>query len=269
MRLDCPSCAASFNVSPAALEPNGRTVRCAQCKTTWYAPAPRHALAMAEAEAEISSAPIPEVSARDREDRAARAAVPVVPDPVDWEDAELAEIKSPPLAPGAEPGMRKRARATPPRPRAKSRHGHSPMAALALILAATIVLGLIARQSIVRAAPETASLFAAAGFPVNLRGLEFRNVTVVSEMQDGVAVLAVSGEVESVAAGAIELPRVRLSVIGEGGNEIYAWTALLPRSIIYPRERVQFKSRLASPPPAGKELMVRFLTRGDLMAGIR
>lgn len=225
-------------------------------------------MAMAEAGA-APAAPVPQVSALDREDRAARAALPVVPDTVEWEDAELAETESPPLAPGAETAPRKQPRAISPRPAVKRRHGAPPMAAVTMLLVAVLVLGLAARQQIVRAAPETAPLFAAIGFPVNLRGLEFRNIKVVNEMQDGVAVLAVSGEVESVANGAIELPRVRLSVMGDNGVEIYSWTALLPRSIIYPRERVQFKSRLASPPPAGKELMVRFLTRGDLMAGIR
>ena len=37
MLLVCPSCATSYMIDPAALGAGGRTVRCARCKTTWFA----------------------------------------------------------------------------------------------------------------------------------------------------------------------------------------------------------------------------------------
>lgn len=257
MRLDCPTCSASFEVNPAALEPSGRTVRCAECKVTWFAVAPSFAIA-GEAN-EPAAAPIPQVTADDRADHEALAA-----------DVKIIEAESPPLAVAepevvATPKRKTVSRATSPA-RARRRF---PLGLAAAVLAVILVFGVMSRQAIVRAAPETANLYAAIGFPVNLRGLDFRNVQTRQEIQDGVAVLVIEGEVENVVNRAVELPRVRLAVIGDNGAEIYSWTALLPRSILYPRERVPFRSRLASPPAAGKEIVVRFLTRGDLTAAIR
>lgn len=269
MRLDCPSCASAFEVNPSALEPNGRTVRCAQCRTTWYVPAPRHSLVMADgSDAESSAAPVPEISTEDRLNHEVSAAEEPKPKIVKWEDAEVVVANGPSISPG------RPAQARSPRRIASVSSGSgklriSPLAACALLLAITLTLGIAARQSVVRAAPETASLFAAIGLPVNLRGLEFQNVKTMREIQDGISVLAIEGEVENISTRAVELPRVRLSVLSENGAEIYSWTALLPRSILYPRERVPFRSRLASPPAAGTEIMVRFLNRADLTAGLR
>jgi predicted Zn finger-like uncharacterized protein len=260
MRLDCPSCSASFEVNPTALEPNGRTVRCAECKTTWFVPAPRFALAGDMPEEMPAPVPVPEVTAEDRADHQALAA-----------EVKIVEAESPPLAveePEALPPPPQRktvARAVSPT-RARRQ---SPLGLAAIALAVILVFGVVNRQAIVRAAPEMAKLYAAIGFPVNLRGLEFQNVQTRQEIQDGVTVLVIEGEVGNVVSRAVELPRVRLAVIGENGAELYSWTALLPRSILYPHERVPFRSRLASPPAAGKEIVIRFLTRGDLTAAIR
>ncbi|MGE0604132.1 MAG: MJ0042-type zinc finger domain-containing protein [Xanthobacteraceae bacterium] len=269
MRLVCPSCAAGFEVNPSALEPNGRTVRCAACKTTWFAKAP--SLVLAEAKPE-PAAPMPWVSEEDRADHHARAAVAERNAAAISDDAELAQIEhSPSISPGAEEEAPRPKRKTviSGRSTAKAHARRMPLGSVAILLAAVLLLGLAGRQSVVRAAPELASLYATIGLPVNLRGLEFQNIRTKQEIQDGVTVLAIEGEVENIAQGAVELPRVRLAVLGDNGVELYSWTALLPRSILYPHERVPFKSRLASPPAASKEIMVRFLTRRDLMASTR
>ncbi|MBY0530892.1 MAG: zinc-ribbon domain-containing protein [Xanthobacteraceae bacterium] len=272
MRIECPSCAAGFDVSPSALEPNGRTVRCASCKTTWFAAAPSLVLADGAIEQVPPPAPTPTVSAEDRADHEALAAT-VKKDEV--EDAEIVAVEeAPPVSPAEEmipppPPAPKRKTVSAFAPVRQKRRSVVPLGFVAALLFGVIAVGIMSRQSIVRAAPELASLYAAVGLPVNLRGLEFQNIRTRQEIQDGIAVLAIEGEVENVANRAVELPRVRLAVLGENGIEIYSWTALLPRSILYPHERVPFKSRLASPPAQGKEIMVRFLTRADLTASIR
>jgi predicted Zn finger-like uncharacterized protein len=269
MRIECPSCAAGFEVSPSALEPSGRTVRCAACKTTWFASAP--ALVLADGAIEIPApAPAPVVSVEDREDHEALAAVGKK---IEAEDAEIVTVEDAPSLAMAEEvpplPMPKRKTVAQFVPMAQKRERRFPLGLVAILLISVLTFGIVSRQSLVRAAPELATLYTAIGLPVNLRGLEFQNIRTKQEIQDGITVLAIEGEVENVANRAVELPRVRLSVLGENGIEIYSWTALLPRSILYPHERVPFKSRLASPPAAGKEIMVRFLTRGDLTASIR
>lgn len=265
MRIECPSCAAGFEVSPSALEPSGRTVRCAACKTTWFAPAP--SLVLADGAIEAATAPAPQISEEDRVQHAALATggVETSGPVVTIEDAPA--ISPAEEMPPAPPPQRKTvARYVPA---ASKRKKSFPLGALAAVLAIVVSFGIVSRESFVRAAPELATLYAAVGLPVNLRGLEFQSIRTRQEIQDGITVLAIEGEIGNVANRAVELPRVRLSVLGEKGVEIYSWTALLPKSVLYPHESVPFKSRLASPPAEGREIMVRFLTRADLTASVR
>ena len=51
------------------------------------------------------------------------------------------------------------------------------------------------------------------------------------------------------------------------GAEIYAWNAVLEQPVLKPGEKAWFKSRLASPPPEGRNIDVRFFNRRDITAG--
>jgi predicted Zn finger-like uncharacterized protein len=275
MRLDCPSCAAGFEIDPAVLGLKGRTVRCASCKTKWFASAPEPALAESANAwtAETPPMPVPAVTAEDRADHEVLNASRIETGEPDIAAEDIAVVENAPaIAPEAEeepaPAVIRRKLVSPP-PAKASRPRRIPLAFVAAVLFCALGMAVMGRHAVVRAAPEMASLYAAIGFPVNLRGLEFQNIRTRQEIQDGITVLSIEGDVENVVSRAVELPRVRLAVIGDNGNEIYSWTALLPRSILYPHERVPFKSRLASPPAEGKEIMVRFLTRGDLTAQTR
>jgi hypothetical protein len=62
----------------------------------------------------------------------------------------------------------------------------------------------------------------------------------------------------------VELPRLRFSVRDAQGTEIYAWNAVLEQPVLKPGERAYFKSRLASPPPEGRNIDVRFFNKRDL-----
>src|ERR1700674_3678214 len=64
-----------------------------------------------------------------------------------------------------------------------------PAAILTLLAAASVVIA--GRSEIVRQAPQTASLYAAIGLPVNLRGLDFDDVKTARENQEGVNVLVI------------------------------------------------------------------------------
>ena len=148
------------------------------------------------------------------------------------------------------------------RVRANSGSGGRASALVAAIAAVVTIVG--PRESIVRLMPDLAGGYAAIGLPVNLRGLEFRGVRTTQEVQDGIPVLVIEGEVVNVTKHSVEVPRVRIAVLGPGKQELYCWTTLLQRSVLSDNEKVSFRSRLASPPPNGQEVLVRFLTRGDL-----
>src|SRR5262245_12322819 len=57
MLIVCPNCSTSYAIEPGSLGSEGRTVRCARCKTTWFADASAAEVpAVAEAASEASDA---------------------------------------------------------------------------------------------------------------------------------------------------------------------------------------------------------------------
>ncbi len=200
------------------------------------------------------------------------------PDPASAPDRPV--VDSPPLAPiepataaspqgggeDIETVAARRAEADARRLRNRLRPPGLPTAIVAL---AILDVGLIGwRADVVRWAPQMAPLYAAAGLPVNVRGLVFTDVTAEMQTQDGVAVLLVQGTIASTAMHNVEVPRLRFALRNESGNEIYMWTALANRSLLAPGSTLAFQSRLASPSPETRDVLVRFFNRSDLRAGI-
>jgi predicted Zn finger-like uncharacterized protein len=150
--------------------------------------------------------------------------------------------------------------------RKKSRRS-SRWTAIILVLLAFNVALIGARNEIVRYLPQTASLFSAIGLPVNLRHLKFENVHIAKQIQAGVTMLVIEGSIVSTASKPIEVPRLRFATRNASGREIYTWTALPSRSILGPGESLKFSSRLAAPPAGAHDVVVRFFTANDAMAG--
>jgi predicted Zn finger-like uncharacterized protein len=140
-----------------------------------------------------------------------------------------------------------------------------------------VILGLIAvlaglvgwRKTVVKHAPQTASLYAMIGLPVNLRGLAFDSVKTSRDTHDGIPVLVVEGTIGSKSQTAVDVPRLRFAVRNAAGLELYSWTAMPSRTSLGPGEQLPFKSRLASPPADAQDVTVRFFNRHDVLAGVR
>ena len=141
--------------------------------------------------------------------------------------------------------------------------------AIILVLVAFNVALLGARKDVVRYLPQTASLFAAIGLPVNLRNLKFENVRISKETQDGINNLIVEGAIVSEAGKPVEVPRLRFAARNSTGQEVYTWTMPPPRSILGPGERLEFRSQIPAPPADASDVMVRFLIAQDVAAGVK
>jgi predicted Zn finger-like uncharacterized protein len=141
--------------------------------------------------------------------------------------------------------------------------------AVILLLVAFNVTLVGARNEVVRYLPQTASLFAAIGLPVNLRHLKFEDVKISKQAEDGVNILIVQGAIVSTASKPTEVPRLRFSARNATGQEVYTWTALPSRSILGPGERLEFSSRLASPPADANDVLVRFFNAQDAATGTK
>jgi hypothetical protein len=142
-----------------------------------------------------------------------------------------------------------------------------PTLAVALFALDASLIG--RRADVVRLAPQTASLFAAIGLPVNLRGLSFENVGTAKDTHDGVPVLLVEGTIVAKAGKAVEVPRLRFAVRNDKAQEIYTWTVAPARSVLGAGEMQTFRSRLVSPPADSHDVVVRFTHRHDVIAGAK
>jgi predicted Zn finger-like uncharacterized protein len=292
MQIHCPTCATSYMIAPASLGAAGRTVRCSRCSTTWFAAAPAAAVAPPAAVAETiaepagtqaAAAPAPSHATRDfgPEPEAPVGEVPQAETAAAAETAPTIVVDAPPLVPpaGHEPlpgdaaaaaaaaeaadiesfaARRERLQA-----RRRSRQRTSRWAALFLLLFAGNVALIGARQEVVRYLPQTASLFSAIGLPVNLRQLNFENVRIARESEDGKPVLVVDGTIASASAKPVEVPRLRFAARNPAGQEIYSWTMQPERKVLLPDETMTFRSRLVSPPKDVRDVMVRFFTAAD------
>ena len=129
-------------------------------------------------------------------------------------------------------------------------------AVVAILMGVSALIAL--REKIVDVAPPAAKVFAAIGLPVNLAGLELREVHSHIEMDGARKVLAVEGEIANMRRESRPVPPVALIVRGEDGQAKYAWTTRAAKSRLEPGETIAFRARLASPPESGADVLVRF-----------
>ncbi len=287
MHIICPHCTTSYAIDLATLGVAGRTVRCSRCKEVWLA-RPEDATelaaavpAMAEAGQQAADTDAAaEWEALAREDDSQET--PVVDSPsisADWPaegEASPADADWPSIA---QHDMEDAETAHPQhrswfrklfRPSALLRAPAKPSVSLSTACAAmgALVLALVIwRVDVVRLLPQTADFYKMVGLEVNLRGLMFKDVKITSEIVDGKPVLVIEGVITGEARKPVELPRLRFSVRDAQGAEIYAWNAVLEQPLLKPGERAWFKSRLASPPPEGRNIDVSFFNKRDLAGG--
>jgi predicted Zn finger-like uncharacterized protein len=282
MLIACPNCSTSYMIDPASLGEAGRTVRCARCRTTWFASKPEMADVASDAADDDAQASIgvirPDSRARGDDgdtvpDTLAEQARDASPPDRDEgvPQAPVTIMDAPPIAPAdssATPeadevenfaARRKRLQARRNKERRSSR-----WTALILVLFAFNVALVGARSEVVRFFPQTASLFAAVGLPVNLRHLKFENMRISKETQEGLSALVIEGTIVSVSSRPTEVPRLRFAARDASGQEVYTWNALPGRSVLGPGEKLDFRSRFVSPPPNATDVMVRFFTPEDL-----
>lgn len=257
MLITCPSCASEYVIDPAHLRPNGRTVRCASCRTTFFAEAEP------ETDELIYDMPEEDAAAGDLGQSDVDAAFAAMETDADDDAADGA---APDLVVDAQS---RRARPSPAvAAKALKARGAGVLAGLAgrmraapllaLVAAAAIAYGLLARESVVRAAPEMARVYALMGLEVNLRGLAIERVVSTRFEEDGARVLEVEGVVANVAGETRQVPPLSLALWDETETALYSWTIDPPRGDLAPGESAPFRARLVAPPAEARQVLVRF-----------
>ena len=292
MLIVCPTCETSYQVQAASLGAAGRSVRCASCKNTWFATAESMVAEAAMLPVPVGATPFERASAADNFPSIENnfPADGVLPPENSASDTTPAVIDAPPLVPQdpftapPEPEVHKFDPGVPDQTETvaarRARHAEverktkrSPLQRLLslpmliVVMLAIVLSALNWRVQVVRQFPQTASLYAAIGLPVNLRGLFFEGVKSRTEFQDGVTVLIVEGTIVNLTTKTLEVPRLRLGLRNGAGHEVYAWTVLPSKTQLGSGNGLPFRARLASPPPDGRDVIVRFFNRRDVSAG--
>lgn len=288
MHIVCPHCTTSYAIDPATLGAAGRTVRCSRCKEVWLArpedaiaPEPAmaavshdetdaaaewEAMAQEEAGEDTPHVDSPSIAGDFPADRSFSSHI----DGDDWqtmarqdgydEAGDEAGFEPKPwfhrlLLQLGRPDVTRRIAGL-----AGPGTACTAMGALAMAL-------LVWRADVVRLMPQTAAFYRMVGLDVNLRGVQFRDVKVITETVEGKPVLVIQGVIVGQNRKPVDLPRLRFSVRDAQGAEIYAWNAVLDQTVLQPGERAAFKSRLASPPAEGRSIDVRFFNKRDIASG--
>ena len=246
MILTCPECATRYQTDAAKFPPAGRNVRCAKCSHVWHQSPPQ---------------PEPENDVVD----VAPEAAPV------YERSEAPVIDRTPVheAPEAEAEriVPEPAYADPPQaaPATGRRIGLAVGWAVFIgIILAIGFAGVSYRQQIATVMPQSASLYSSMGMPVNTTGIDFRNYSQHMEQQDGQPVLIVSGDLVNISGVAVQVPgKIRVGVSDGQKREIYSWTFSPGVTSLSPGQSAPFKTRLSNPPPAARNLEVRFAKAGE------
>lgn len=246
MLIVCPSCASEYLIDPAQIGADGRAVRCASCRATFF----------------VAGEP-----AVNEDEIAETEAFNVYLATQSWPEQD------PPLSVAATAARGESQGSAGKRPRFErtglrlaglaARLPRLPAGPAMACLALALGIGLVAgREAVVRRLPASARLYAAVRLPVNPAGLELRAVRSELVIDGAERLLVVEGEVVNVAKREIELPDLALAVRSAEGQALYSWTSEAARKTLAPAESERFRVRLAAPPADGRDVLVRFAQQG-------
>ena len=170
---------------------------------------------------------------------------------------------APPLLAAPEPPIGGVAFATvPPRASRLRRRFRMPRGVtLGLASLALVSLTIGARAKIVQMLPRTAALYAVAGMPVNLRGLDFKDVRTV-RLDPASPEVRVSGEIRNVAHGRVRVPRLAFEIRDGAGQPLIRWSERAPVRLVATGRAFAFTSTPHQIPPESRSVLVHFESDG-------
>ena len=242
MILTCPECSTRYLTKENAIGPNGRTVRCAKCDSTWFVASEADELSLKDNQSVVEDiVPV------------AAASVPAAASSF---TTSAAEPSAPLDRPGAHVVMRDKVDQDRRRRRLTS-VGLIWAVPLALLCVAAI-LGYVFRQNIVNGIPQTATLYKAVGIDVTLSGLSIEDPITRSALVDGQPVFVVNGAVRNITSKTQDVPLVELSLHSKDGEPLVTWLVDTRKDKLGEKERVTFVSEYPNPPVDAVKLRYRF-----------
>ena len=240
MILTCPRCSARYAVGTAKIPTGGRTVRCIACGHKWTARRGDGELEPWEEAPPPPPAPkIPE-------------APPVLipePEPLAPDAFEDLEPMIPPPVSGR-------------KGKGAGKSGLSSRlvwAGLAAVLALIAVGVALFRNPIVSLCPKTAALYAAAGVSVNGVGLVIEQVRVSPAVQNGQALLGVSGRIRNERDKPTPAAPLQVTLVDARGA-ILSTLVSKPVDTLPPLQSRYFQVLVRNPPPGVASVALTFVS---------
>ncbi len=271
MQLVCPNCDAHYDISPSALGPKGKEVRCAKCAHEWFATNDTQERAefklpeglSDEADADSGSQetadishmipPVAQLDTDDEEeaedpssqerakDKTSEGRARKEASEGDIPDAVKPRHNQPKTA-----SAKKKSKTTVPMPAKLVGYG-----AALLIFILIFAAGFALKNDIIKAWPPSAAIYDVAGMPVAFQGegliIESLSATVVKNNQEQ-DVLVLEGRVINMTNDTVAVPPLVAKLRTTNGEDGEGWIIDPPVEEIAPGESFSFKSDYPSLP---------------------
>ena len=137
-------------------------------------------------------------------------------------------------------------------------------AILAACIAAPLGAAAAFPDLVVKVAPITVRAYTAAGYDINIYGLEVRRVEQQHAVVDGTRILTIKGEITNISASSQKIPWLRFALEDGRQVEVYSWTLNSGSRPLKAGETTSFVTRVAAPPESAKNLQIRFAHASEI-----
>lgn len=232
MILECPECSTRYLVPDSAIGADGRTVRCANCRHSWFQ----------------SPAPLPERP---------EPLAPTAPPPMSFsEPAAEVETYPAPASPIAAPDV-----IVPDydafahRPPIRARANMARRWTIAAVVAAVLMLAAVA-AILWSGSPGIAGQLGIGSDESPLRLKD--NPIERRQLENGSELFAVSGQVTNPSANRQRVPDIRAELRDAQGRMVYSWTITPQQRTLAPGGAIDFNSAKLDVPSNSKRLELSF-----------